>query len=333
MRNAFIRVTLLFLTLAIMYRMGISQSTETDFGILRSMDNGKSWKQVFRGNLTVDNLAIDGHGRILASSMIDKPKGIDSELYVSGPTPEQWRKVLLPGIDPHHSMIYDLITAPDGSVLALLKGKIFRTDDGGITWTVIAPTLPANFVSFMTGPNLSLLAFPSQGVYQSIDNGENWHFSGWDDQKMIGKTLLGDGSFLISSDCKLYTDSISQEHPSELFIPEDSCPGYDEFAADAKGSIYANTSHGVFKSDAAGKHWEKVLTFQKEVSPFGIEVAPNGDLFALDLIGISRITLFRSEDAGLTWKMIQKLSAGVTISKFAYSPNGAIYAGLTSFGD
>jgi hypothetical protein len=333
MRLTFFRIALFFLTPAVLCGMGSSQAKETSFGILSSTDNGKNWKQVFRGDVIVDHLAIDGQGRIIASSMIVTPKIIGSEIYISGPAPEQWRKVSLPGIDTHDSLIYDLLTDTDGSVLALLKGKILRTDDGGVKWTVVASALPASFISFMPGPDSSLLASPSQGIYQSRDKGKNWQSLGFDDQKISSKTALRNSSVLLSLNCRLLVYSIAQERSSELFIPEESCPGYEEFAADSKGSLFANTSHGILKSDAVGKHWEKVLSFREEVSPSGIGAAPNGNLFALILIGTSRITLFRSGDAGMTWEAVRKLGAGVNISQFAYSPDGTIYAGLTSFGD
>lgn len=65
----------------------------------------------------------------------------------------------------------------------------------------------------------------------------------------------------------------------------------------------------------------------------GIEIAPDGILFVSVLQGTSDVTIFRSEDAGSTWKAVQKLSGGVMVSQFAFAGKGIVYAGLISFGD
>ena len=328
------RITVLVSMLAILCGIAGSRSSRGQYGILRSTDNGSTWKQVFHGNFDVDHLVIDRGGYILASTMIVTSHKMFSELYASRLDTDVWRRIVLPGDASRSELIFDLIATPDGSVFALLKGTILRTDDGGVTWSIVASTLPADFTSLKVGPNHSLLAISKDGLYQSADVGKSWHSLGFEDQMPDGGTTLSDGTILVTSSCKLFATSLSQDHASEWFLPrEDDCPNVRELASDARGHLFANTRRGIFRSVVTGKTWKKVLGFKEEVIPFGITVAPDGDVFALVLEGDSSPTLFRSIDAGETWLAVRRFGSGTSISQFAFASNGVVYAALTSFGD
>lgn len=323
----------LALTLTLLCCIASPQPSHANFGILRSTDDGKSWKQVFRGDFDVDHLAIDEDGRILASTMIVTPHRIFSELYASLAGSDSWNKLTPPGIGPKGGLILDLLATPDGSVFALLQRRILRTDDGGTTWTVVPSTPPAIPRSLKLGPDNSLLGFTDAGLYQSTDKGKSWHSIGFEDQRLDGGLTLSDGTILVTFQCKLFAASVPQDRSFEWSVPEDACPNSDQFASDTQGLLFANTPGGVLKSDATGKTWKKVLAFKNEVVPLGIAVAPGGEVLAVVLKEASSPTLFRSTDNGETWQMVQELGPGITVSQFAFAPNGTVYAGLTSLGD
>lgn len=313
--------------------VAVSQASHPSLGILRSTDSGKNWKQAFGSDFDVDHLVIDKVGHVLASTMIVTPNKASSELYIFGPEANSRKRITLPGVGPKGELILDLLAAPDGSVFALLRGRVLRTEDGGYTWTVIASSLPASFKSLQLGSDHSLLGFPEDGLYQSTDSGKSWHSLGFDGQKVDRGITFHDGTSMVNAQCKLIVIPISPDRAADWLFPKDDCPHYSELASDARGHLFINTSHGVLKSDVIGKTWKKTLWFEAGVMPFGIAVAPDGDVFAVVLKGVSRPTLFRSIDAGETWQIVQQLGRGVTVSQFAFAPDGTVYAGLNSFGD
>jgi photosystem II stability/assembly factor-like uncharacterized protein len=324
---------LLFLTLTLTTGVAFSQSLRAGYGVLRSTDNGKSWKQVFLSNFDADHLVIDKDCNLLASTMIVSSKKMLSELYSFDRASGAWQKLVLPDIDSKGVLISDLLATPAGPVFALVDRKILRTDDGGKTWTISTSSLPAKFRSLQSGPNQLLLGFTSDGLYQSRDEGKSWHLLGFEGQELDGGITLRDGRVVVPLQCKLFVLPVAPEPSYELSLPDKSCRNSNLVASDARGVLFANTSGGVFKSDATGKAWKKTLAFKEGVEPFEIAVAPDGGVFAVVLTGISNPTLFHSTDAGETWQMVRRLGPGVTISQFAFAPDGTIYAGLTSFGD
>ena len=96
MRRAIPLIVVLALTLLSGRGIAFSQTSDAFYGILRSTDSGKSWKQVFRGDLDIDHLVIDKGGNILASTMNVKSSSMFSELYVCHPGTGEWKKVDLP---------------------------------------------------------------------------------------------------------------------------------------------------------------------------------------------------------------------------------------------
>jgi photosystem II stability/assembly factor-like uncharacterized protein len=332
-RRATHYIAVLALTVPLLCGIAASQALHPSYGILRSTDNGKSWKQGFRGDFDADHLVIDKSGHILATTMIVTPNKMFSELYASHEGSETWKRVTLPRIAPNGDLVLDLLATPDGSLFALLNKGILRTDDGGSTWTVAATTLPVDFRSLRLGPNHSLLGFSPDGLYQSTDGGKSWQSQGFEDQELDGGITLPNSTVLVTFKCRIFAASLSQDSSSEWPHSEDDCPNSNKLASDAHGLLFANTPHGILKSDVAGKTWKKVLAFKDRVDPFGIAVSPDGDVYAVILKGISSPTLYHSADAGETWQVVQKLGPGVTISQFAFAPDGTVYAGLTSFGD
>jgi photosystem II stability/assembly factor-like uncharacterized protein len=305
-------ISLLALTLPLLCGIAASQTLHSSYGILRSTDNGKSWKQGFRGDFDADHLVIDKSGHILATTMIVTPNRMFSELYASHEGSESWKRVTLPRISPNGDLILDLLATPDGSIFALLNKGILRTVDGGSTWTVAATTMPVAFRSLRLGPNQSLLGFAPDGLYQSTDGGKNWQSQGFEGQELDGGITLPESTVLVTFQCRMFVASLSQARSSEWLHSEDDCPNSHLLASNARGPLFANTPHGVLKFDMAGKTWKKVLAFKDRVEPIGIAVSPDGDVYAVILKGGSCPTLFRSTDAGETWQAVKKLGPGVT---------------------
>ena len=76
---------------------------------------------------------------------------------------------------PETGEIRVVFAAPGGSLFAGVgNGEIFRSDDGGATWSVKGEEVPNSVYDFAASASSVYAASISHGVYRSDDNGETW---------------------------------------------------------------------------------------------------------------------------------------------------------------
>jgi photosystem II stability/assembly factor-like uncharacterized protein len=88
---------------------------------------------------------------------------------------------------PEGGLTYDVAAHPGNSAIlyALARSGVFRSDDGGLSWTQLAGT-PQLFVSPISSlaidaeqPDSVYVQTPGKGVYRSLDGGSNWVKTAW----------------------------------------------------------------------------------------------------------------------------------------------------------
>jgi photosystem II stability/assembly factor-like uncharacterized protein len=310
------------------------------------------------------------------------------------------RQPLMPGVDPalFKGLHYRLVgpsrggrvttvtgvpSQPRTFYMGVASGGLFRTTDGGATWTPITdgkvPVGSTGSVAVAdSDPNVIYLGTGSddvrsnvstgRGVYKTTDGGQTWKFAGLHDAGQIGSVRI---------------------HPTNPNIVWVSAQG-DTFKA--------NPERGVFKTTDGGQTWKKVLYLSDTVGAMDLELQPGnpngvyawmsrlerkpwtiisggreggfykstdgGEHFTKitaglpsELIGKANLAvtaanpnrvyalveakpgggLYRSEDAGQTWTLVN--SQGALIQRpFYYATLGAdptnadvVYAGAESF--
>ncbi len=267
--------------------------------------------------------------------------------------------------------------------MGVASGGLFRTTDGGSTWTPISDgKIPVGSMGSVavadSDPNIIYVGTGSdgirsnvstgRGVYRTTDGGATWQFAGLHDAGQIGAVRV---------------------HPTNPAVAWVAAYG-DPFKR--------NTERGVFKTDDGGKTWRKVLYINDGVGAMDVELQPGnpnvvyawmsrlerkpwtiisgsrdggffkstdgGNTFShitsglpSDLIGKANLAvtnakpdriyaliealpgggLYRSDDAGLTWTLVN--SQGALVQRpFYYTTLGAdptnadvVYAGAESF--
>jgi len=180
----------------------------TKTGLLRSRDGGRTFQPTALGEGAVHRLEWPGGAVVVACDrglLVSRDEGGRFE----GPGPG------LPG-GPAHAMALSsyflvdpvLFTAPD-------SGGVFRSSDGGATWT--ASGLPGEFVGDLVWLGPFLYAAGERGFYRSQDAGASW-------------TKLAD----------------SPGRPARLMFPLAPAAGLEAFLA---------TDRGLFRTTDAGEHW------------------------------------------------------------------------------
>ena len=162
------------------YVMDPSNSTRLLLGtnrVYETTNRADSWTPIsapdtagWVGNATIDSLAVapsDGN-TIYASA--------GSSLFVTMNDGGSWSQRSIPGV----GHIQDIEVDSSNSLIAYAVrdrfggGKVFRTTDGGVTWSDISgnlPDLPAYTIAI--GPGILYLG-NDDGVYSSIDGGASW---------------------------------------------------------------------------------------------------------------------------------------------------------------
>jgi photosystem II stability/assembly factor-like uncharacterized protein len=188
-----------------------------------------------------------------------------------------WKQFLIPG--SANDFLSVAVAPSDPDVVYVASPQIFRTGDGGTTWTraggagsvrkVAVDPLDANTVWVANNHG--------KGVHVSTDGGVSWQ------QRKHG--LPGGGHYIDTTAIEL----------------DPTAPGT------AYVGVY---SYGIFKTTNYGKSWKRVntpVTPEMHVFDIAIDPAdPNVMIAAMDT------ATYRTDDGGATWSMVTGLRFSVT---------------------
>jgi photosystem II stability/assembly factor-like uncharacterized protein len=197
--------------------------------------------------------------------------------------------------------VYQVAVHPrsSGAVFAATTTGIFRTSDGGATWSRMTQGLPksytATLIAFDPSSQRRMYAFiqadPSATVgmlARSTDGGTTWQ-------------VLRNGP---QQNQRIYSLAVDPR---------------------ARGTLYAGTSQAVYKSTDSGTTWRRTGLAAGFV--WTLKVHPRlGSVYAGTSAG-----LFRSDDGGATWtRVFQGLEGKITFA-LAFSPSSAqtVYAAIS----
>ena len=232
-------------------------------GIFKSTDGGSKWvpANVGLANKSVRNIVIDSRDpRILYV-------GTDSGLFKTTDGARSWSDT---GVSD--GFIWATAISPSNpQILFVCSGKfvpygdpinnLYRTSDGGKTWTAVTIGLPAGNIGPVTldpGNDATVYVAVSNRLFRSRDSGGTW-------------TEIGAGSINGS--------------PASILV--------DPTAA---GIVFLATySDGIFKSSDGGDTWSPAN--QGLTSPYLRVIVEKQSL----LYAVSDVAVFRSEDHGATW--------------------------------
>ena len=214
---------------------------------------------------------------------------------------------------------------PNVVYVATGSGGIFKTTNGGISWTPIfdrQSTISVGDIALEPGnpdviwvgtgeSNVRNSVSFGDGVYKSTDGGKNWKHLGLKDSNTISKIV------------------ISPKNPDVVYVA-------------AVGHAWGpNEERGVFMTTDGGKTWQKTLYLDNQHGISDLEIDPqNPNILHAGVwrferkpwtftSGSEKGGVFRSTDGGRTWNKIDKglpkLIGRVGLSVAASNPN-VVYA-------
>jgi photosystem II stability/assembly factor-like uncharacterized protein len=250
-------------------------------GVYRSTDDGVTWTAVNRGLSIAGilSLAVDASDHLFAGS---------GAIFRSINNGASWSKVMsFPATITYIGQVKSLTVTPDGQILAgTFRGGVYRSSDGGDTWTLVNTGLHDLWVTGV-GSDASGYVFAGTnggaGLYRSRTSSIHW-------------TISNRG---------LVDTNVSA------------------LACNSAGDLFAGTNYlwygsGTFRSADGGANWQKRGLTDKEVN--GIALNPSGHVFVGTWHG-----LFRSKDRGRTWTAVNAGLPYLFIQALAINAAGSIF--------
>lgn len=260
--------------------------------VYRSTDKGQSWKFLTSDGSYTFALVAAGTTIYRASQQ---------SLDVSTDKGSTWKSI---GGNPVEQSQSVLVSAAGTLFAGSLQSGVFRSDDGGKTWTqslkgaeikrlVEAPngrlfatvTYPADFGS-------TDIVADSSGIYSSADGGTTWKRAG-----LLGRLLV---TLAVSTDGSLLAGSQEMEGKGRVFRSDDNGTTWNTTTLQdittsltplSNGTIMATAANsGIYQSADTGKTWSSANSGIFDMRIMGMALHPDGHLYAYDVWG----ALYRS---------------------------------------
>ncbi len=134
-------------------------------GLYRTKDGGTTWQRVFSDG-AVTSIALGSNGRVFVGCINGSGEGVN--VSASNGDAGTW-------VHTNWSTSLNSIAIDSGDTLFVGAMGVFRSDDGGQTWTPINVGLPADGVKKVVVDSKGVLyAAETRSIYRSVNKGNSW---------------------------------------------------------------------------------------------------------------------------------------------------------------
>ncbi|HVE72172.1 MAG TPA: hypothetical protein VNI54_12455 [Thermoanaerobaculia bacterium] len=225
-------------------------------GLLRSDDDGFSWTTLFRGLVSDFAAAPGSNSTFLLGVPRRDSAGGGSGLYRSTDAGQSWVAVVPgKGSFPHFTFAFSPASPSRVYLHSSMdsKARIHVSNDGGMTWSEIAPTLPAGRSSFLVAhpsrSNEIYLGYPGGDLHTSTDGGATW--------RNITTNRSAEGEFDPASSLTHIDQHVLVFSPSDERV------------------LYLGNDGGIYKSTDGGTTFTSLAGTLSLVQAYGIAAHPS----------------------------------------------------------
>lgn len=300
-------------------------------GVFRSLDSGETFRRA------CDGMFVECHVRALVVDPRDSRRlllGSEDGLFLSTDGADNWQRIDSP---LNGTEIWSILLHPANPDLILVgtcPSRLFRSADGGRTWTEPAAAMERHCPRIMRTRITTLAADPTDphtlwagveidGVWRSHDAGQTWHKvgSGLSSQDIHGIVVVpasgGRPRRLLAStnnDLNLSDDDGDTWRPLQVgsWLPHPYCRGLAQLAGRPAEVLLGNgdappgTTGQVARSADGGDTWQIThLPVPANSTIWNFATHPDNPrlVYASSVSG----QVFRSTDAGQTWTMLPRV--------------------------
>jgi len=300
--------------------------------LYKSTDAGKTWKRIDGGGDHTKDIAISPKNpnkvyfamsepvettdtTIRATVRSDKGRfgGATNMILVSGESagPSESSFSTIEIFEQNDKIIYAALKGGGVEPFGTIKPKIFKTTNGGSSWTDLIPDLKDVNVIAIHPTNHNLIYVGSgDGIYVSKDSGKTL--------KKLKATRVRGG--FISIELQLDNPNVIYiASSSEVFKTEDSGVNWKDIKGQLSdihrvrvsrsnpNILYASTFNGVFRSDDFGETWQDKTSNLKAKNIQIVTIHPNNP----DIAFIGHSNLWSSVRAELRFEMALLANQGI----------------------
>lgn len=278
-------------------------------GTWKTSDAGKTWSELSGAPKSSTSISIDPtDSNILYAADRTGPK-----LWKSEDAGESWE--VSADFSADRAFLLNRVLCEENSVYVstfgpgIHEGKLYRSADGGKTWTDITNGLPRSVLDIAVDPSNPKSIYVTThiyGVYHSSNGGKTW-------SEMTGFPDIGS-----------YDIEVDPTSPNILFAAGLGGSVPDWVLED--GYTFKDEA-GVYKSTDGGKTWKQVLTTTNECRAVRISPENHNLIFASSLSD----GFFVSADAGETWKNYNNGLDSTNLTS-VWVAKDKVYVGTQGFG-
>lgn len=245
-----------------------------------------------------------------------------------------------------HDVIGDIAISPnfmiDNVVYSIVRNDIFKSNDRGLTWRRLTQGIDTasapNAVAIASKLPSTLFISSNAGIYKSENAGTSWHHASHGlDTMEIGKLYIPSTAsgvthiivFATGTKRALYKTVNGGNNWRKMYddpVPVSAIAG---FGWNTKGSGKANIvligdkNGNLLRTNNGGKTWNNIHKFSRcgEITSIAASKGIGEHTF---FIGTSKCGVYRTFDAGMTFKAINAGITDLNIRSVVMSPNYAI---------
>jgi hypothetical protein len=317
------------------------QGGSNAFGIMRSVDGGKTWTRVVGDSGVVDSFAIGNSGHVFAGTGgYLTGAGIELGLLQSSDDGVKWSRTTTCTNGAILTDIRSIVIGSDGAIYAGGGSGLVRSTDGGDTWSAendgLAEGRERNIQSVIMDREARLMAGTYDGVFRFSSGEGKWVRLGLTDTPVTSLLATPGGRIYAGTQGKGIFRSSDNGLSWQPMNHGLGAAWISALALGPTGSMYVATQGaGVFRSVDGGVTWKCVLSLGKTTEGYTVSTASGGEILAsvgvcCPVLGVS---VFRSRDGGNTWAKILDVSGDKAVGDIAVTRTGAILLGLSTVGE
>jgi photosystem II stability/assembly factor-like uncharacterized protein len=303
--------------------------------LLRSSDNGASWKLLKNGSneLTTYSITFDGSKLIAANSSFTSSIYIstdfgdtwtqrdgsgggnsafedlyfingnllgrfyDNTFYISSDEGNSWSEIQ---VDSTMNFFQDIEGLGPNVFIATYGNGIYRSTDGGHTWAISNNGIIGSRINALVTKNNDVLAATEGGVFKSTDDGDSWqrYNDGIDLSDIINVQIINNNYYAVVKDGIYKLDAVNNKWVKTYYVPNTSFTAISI----TDSAIYAGLEYsGILKSTDNGNTWDTVDNGLKTSSGNHPSINSLAVLGNFVYAGTNVNGVYRSTNGGANW--------------------------------